>query len=325
MPEKFNRGRSARIACVLGLALALSGCAPLPNNAPVINVNYRACLFVQGDANSVGINELATYGLNQAVVTYGVQKTISVIEPSEFDATISKSKKCNLVLIAGSSFNASIPAAVQAHPEINFVLLTDGEVGSLFKATPDNLAVYQVDQFEAGLLAGHLAASFSQSHEVLTVCDPKSVPKYLAGVRAGVAAFDLQTSTKTVLATDRMSTIAADVLVPLGCTDQIPDAASFQIAHVVVGYGRDLFFNQKFADSPARVATTIEPQVIAKVLEVIASDLEGDFIGGVLGSMTATFGNGGLALAAEHEVNLSGVELDRLKTAATDYETSSKK
>lgn len=283
-------------------------------------------MVTDGDPNRIGINDSSLYSLNQAVVTFGIQKTVVATNPSKFETTMNRlvKAKCNLISVVGSRFAESLGGVVSANPQTHFLFITDGLIPEILGTDLGNLAVYRVDVYEAGLLAGHLAASFSENRELAVVCGSSVNVRYLDGIRAGVSAFDLQNKVTTRLTSDGNLNGMTDVVLNYGCRDQIPTADAYASSFKLVGFGRDLYVDSAFENQKALIAATVIPQAGPRLLELIAADLESEFIGGALGSTVASFNNGGLLISQEHEVAYPAGELDALKALATQYEVSLK-
>lgn len=326
VPKNLKSRPVTAAATLFALAGMLSGCSTLPADSPTEAVDYRACLVTDGDPNRIGINDSSLYSLNQAVVTFGIQKTVVATNPSKFETTMNRlvKAKCNLISVVGSRFAESLVGVVSANPETHFLFITDGLDPEILGTDLENLAVYRIDVYEAGLLAGHAAASFSENRELAIVCGSSVNVRYLDGVRAGVSAFDSQNKVTTRLTSDGNLNRLTDVILNYGCRDQIPTDDAYVDSFKVVGFGRDLYFDPAFENQKALIAATVIPQAGPRLLELIAADLESEFIGGPLGSTVASFNNGGLLMSQEHEVAYPAGELDALKALATQYEISLK-
>ena len=324
VPENSRKRSIAKIVGLIALAGLLSGCSELPKDALVDAVTYRACLVNDGVATKPGLNDSSLYSLNQAVVTFGIKKTVSETNPSKFEAVVGKllKSKCNLIAAVGSRFTDFMVPLASANPETHFLFITEGSDRSLLKADLQNLASYRVDVYEAGLLAGYVAASISENRQLSTVCGNSVNASYLAGVRAGSEAFDLERETSTTV--NGGNAAFSDVLLPYGCRDEIPLGTDYRTAFKLVGYGRDLFFDKELELAKPYVAATLIPQAGSRLLEIIAADLESEYIGGTLGSTVATYGNGGLVISDEHNLPLPNGELEKLRALAEEYETSFK-
>lgn len=326
VPENLKSRTLTAAAALFALAGMLSGCSTLPSDSPLETVDYRACLVTDGDANRIGINDSSLYSLNQAVVTFGIQKTVVATNPSKFEATMNRlvKAKCNLISVVGSRFAESLAGVVSANPQTHFLFITDGSDQKILAADLENLAVYRIDVYQAGLLAGHLAASLSANRELGVVCGNSVNLRYLAGVREGLAAFDTENEVTTRITADGNLNGLTDVILNYGCRDQIPTGDAYASGFKLVGFGRDLYLDSAFESQKALIAATVIPQAGPRLLELIAADLESEFIGGPLGSTVASFSNGGLVISQEHEVAFPAGELEALKDLATQYEISLK-
>lgn len=325
MPENKPSRAIASISAVLAFAGLLSGCATLPEDATIEPVDYRACLVTDGAADRAGLNDSALYSLNEAVVSFGIKKTIIAANPSKFIKVTDKLIKaeCHLIAVVGSRFSESLKDVVATNPATNFLFITDGSDRALVAEDLPNLVVYRIDLYEAGLLAGHIASSFTETRSLTVVCNRTATP-FLSGVKAGAAQFDLENGTLTLVNSGLMQTPSSDVLLPYNCTKPIvlqPDSPS---NNKLVGYGRDLYLEPSLAEVKESIGATIIPGAGPRLLEAIAADLESEFIGGKLGSTTASFGNGGLLISDEHAIALPSGELQKLKDLAMAYETSFK-
>lgn len=326
--ENSKNLKRSLIAASLGLTLAVSGCSTLPENAPLTPVDYRACLVTEGSSDQPGINELATYALNQSVVVYGVKKSLAEATFANFPKKVSALVKddCRLIAVASNNFDGLVDEASEEYPEVNFLLITEGDDPELIQKERQNLAIHRIDVFTAGVLAGHIAASLSTRHEIAVVCSEQIHPLYLEGVRAGVKEFDLEADVQTLVRTEEREMAGVDVALPFGCEPDLTKLAANELRErtLLVGYGRDLFTKPQYDDAKGQLATTIVPSVVNRFVESVAADLEGDFIGGFAGSVLADFNSGDLKLAKEHEVILPLGEVEKLSGLAAKFETTSR-
>jgi hypothetical protein len=324
--ENSKNLKRSLIAASLGLTLAVSGCSTLPDNAALTKVDYRACLITEGSADLPGINELATYALNQSVVAYGVKKSQSEATFANFPKKVSTLVKddCRLIAVASNNFDALVDDASEKYPEVNFLLITEGDDPELIQQERQNLAIHRIDVFTAGVLAGHIAASISTRHEIAVLCSEQIHPLYLEGVRAGAKEFDLEAEIQTLVRTDEEELAGVDVAIPFGCEPDLSALAANDLRErtLLVGYGRDLYSKAQYGDVKGQLATTIVPSVVNRFVESVAADLEGDFIGGFAGSVLADFNSGDLNLSKEHEVVLPLGEFEKLSALAAKFETT---
>lgn len=319
--------KTSLIALVTSLALALSGCSELPDPAPITPVDYQACLITETATDAMGVNEVADYALKQAVATYGVKRTVLRSTPAKFVKSVEKLHKqgCNLIILTGDGFAPQVDEMVMTRPETNFLYITESARPDLIRADRDNLALHQLDLYEAGLLAGHLAASMAELNSVAVLCELPEKLQFLQAIREGITKFNQGFTTPTVFAVGAQASEAASVRIAVGCEGELALGTSDANQSVrFIGYGRDLFLNPILAEYNKNVAATVMPNVRPRILEVIASDLEGDFIGGSLGSVFATFTNRGLVISQQHEIAFPAGELDALERIALEYETTLK-
>ena len=319
--------KTSLVALVSALAVALSGCAQLPAPAPISEVNYRACLLTEDATDAMGVNEVADYAIKQAVATYGVKRTVQKSTPAKLASSVEKLHKqgCNLIVLSGDGYSPFIDDVVMTRPETNFVYLAQSAQPKLIRADRDNLAIYQIDMYEAGLLTGHLAASMSELNSVAILCEQPGRETFIEGVRAGVERFGADNSLVVEFNVGAAATETASMRVMVGCNDELNiNGVGYAVLTRATGFGRDLYFNSGLGEQNKFVAATVVPQIAPRLLEVIASDLEGDFIGGSLGSAVASFGNGGLKISPEHDVPFPSNELKQLEQLALDYEITLK-
>lgn len=310
---------------VSAVALALTGCAELPAPAPVAKVDYRACLVTEQATDDLGINELADYAVKQAVATYGVKRTVLKSSANKFASNAKKLVKqgCDLFVVSGAGFSKSLGELATANLSVNFLYLTDRAWN--FASDLENLAVYQVDMYEAGLLAGHLAASMAELQTVAVHCEQPGREIFVDGIRAGVTRFNVDNSVGVSFNIGYVATTNSSMRISLGCKNELEiNTGGYAVSTRIVGFGRDLYLNPLLASQKQFVAATVIPNVRPRILDAIASDLEGDFIGGRFGSAVATFSNGGLLISDEREVAYPEQELEQLEQLALDYETTLK-
>jgi basic membrane protein A len=329
VPEKFLKTRFRMIATLSALTLALTGCAELPLDAPTTPVDYRTCLETQTATDAMGINEVADYAVKQAVVTYGVNRTVQKSSVSKFAANTEKlvQQGCDLIVVSGSAFADALSDQVAGNPNVNFLYLTDQPAPALLANNFENLSVFQVDSYEVGLLLGELAGTFAKDHTVAAECTPAGGERLVSGIRAGIAGYSANSGNPTTFQIAETAPASSSLRILLGCKgdwDFNDYLADYVKPIKAVGYGRDIYLNENYADSKAILAATVIPNIRPRIMEVIASDLEGDFIGGRLGSTVAQYGNGGIVISPEHEVAYPENLLKRLEQIALDYEVTLK-
>jgi basic membrane lipoprotein Med (substrate-binding protein (PBP1-ABC) superfamily) len=324
------------IALAAILSFALTGCATLPADAPTEKVDYRACLITQDDAfgKATGLNELSEYGVKQAVVTYGVGFESASSSKAKYAADLKYlvKKKCDSIVVSGPDFGELVGASAVANPDINFLYVAPTLDSKNIDGSIGNLAVYAVDQYESGMVQGYVAASLSQLHRVGFYMQPELDDRGIqAGIRAGVRAFDLERGVTTdvsnigFLTADYTSPDAVDVVVVP--TNAIEPAAIPRVKNskaTIVALGGDLYENDVYKELRPQIFTSVTPAVAGRIMELIAADLEGEFIGGTLGSTTARYGNGGIKLTPEHEQTYPAGLLDDIQHFTLDFETKTR-
>lgn len=334
---KTSGERKIRTFALAGLlTFTLSGCATLPADAPVEKVDYKACLITQDDAfgQAMGLNELSEYGVKQAVVTYGVGFESAASSKAKYSGDIKYlvKKKCSAIVVSGPDFVQLVGASAVANPEINFLYVAPTQDAANIDGSIGNLAVYGVDQYEAGLVQGYVGASLSKLHSIALYLQPEVYDGGIqAGVHAGVAIYDRENKTQTrvniagMLTPDYSKPGAADVaLVPSNAMQEVGITQLKDSKVTIVSLGADLYENDLYKDLRSQFFTSIIPSVSDRIMEMVAADLEGEFVGGTLGSGSATYGNGGIKLTPEHEQNYSAGLLDSIKHFTLDYETKSR-
>lgn len=326
--------RFGLVALAALTSLALAGCASLPVSAPTEKVDYKSCLITQGDDSGAAmvLNDLAEYGIKQAVVTYGVDFEVKDSSPSTFKTDASKLVKggCKSITVSGPAFKGLVGSLAEANPEVVFLFVTSSKELLAPGTNIQNLALFAVDLFEAGMIQGYLAASVSKANRVGFYLQPKlSDTSMQDGVRAGVALFDEQNGTETLVA--NVSELIVDPLDPNYLdTVLVPSNASFEGSLesletskvTLIAMGRDLYENESLKALRAQIFASVHPEVPSRVMEMVAADLEGEFIGGSFGSTIATFGNGGIKISPEHEQYYPAGLIDSVQKFTAEYETT---
>ena len=312
----------------------MTGCAELPVDAPITAVDYKACVVDQKTVSLTPLADVADYGVKQAVVTYGISRSVFTVTPSRLASMVQKQVKqgCNLFVVSGTGFASQLVNIAKDNQSVNFVYVSDEPNSALVYANLENLVVFSADTYEAGLLSGFLAAGLTDNSRVLTGFCPVEgfVEPFKNGYDDGISKYSnlLNSSVDNIMYFDSLpmnGPTQPDVALVGGCPVSEATYILNNTEMKWVGYGRDLYNDPTLSKLKSRLAANVAPQIGTKLLELIASDLEGDFIGGTFGSFRATFGNGGLALSPEHDINIAPTLIDSLKTVALDYETSLKK
>lgn len=327
--EKISKFRRLAGLSLAALTLTITGCAELPADAPTTPVDYRACVVSPKTSNYDLLAETADYSVRQAVVTYGIQRSRLNSNAANFAKDVSKQIRqgCRLFVVTGSDLSQAVLAASAAHKNVNFAYIINQRISSLEKVNQENLVVYSIDTFEAGLISGYIAGSASTNRRVLGyLCPNDGFNEFLQGVQEGVSKVP-GAPVQYEMLFDSMPPAGPNqpgVIVSAACDLKDSDQIVTGTTGNLLGYGSDLYGMFTSEANQKRVLSTVEPQFGSRLLDLIASDLEGDFIGGSLGSYIATFGNAGLGLSAEHDLNLPSGTAENLKTLTTDYEASLK-
>lgn len=315
------------------LTFSLSACASLPADAPIDKVDYRTCLITQDDAfgQATGLNELSEYGVKQAVVTYGTSFAHVDSNKNEFAGGIKSlaKKGCNAIIASGPDFSGLIAAAAASNPEINFLYVGATAQATAIDGSIENLALYLVDLYEAGMIQGYTGALLSKRHSIALYLQPETYDGGIqAGIRAGVAIYDEENNTQTSVKIDTMLTPdvsapdAADVALIPANTDFSSVVPALKDSKVtIVALGNDFYELDGTKEVRDQIFASVRPEVSSRIMEMIAADLEGEFIGGTLGSTRAHYGNGGIKLTPEHEQVYPAGLSDSLSHFTLDYET----
>lgn len=312
----------AALAVATITALTLSACAPLPEDVPATPVDFDACMISQKTDLIDPIAELAIYGIKHAVVSFGVQYQDKEVSAGKFESEAKKLVKlgCDFIAVTGPDFSPLLDKVVTSNPSVNFVYFSTRTEPELLANDRENLAIYSIDEYQAGLVTGFLAAKVSQTHSLSISCNGNLSNTFLNGIYNGAAKFDETNRVSTSVSIANMQ--PADVLVIAGCEDSLAPLASTisELKAVAVGYGADFYTKDALGDVKSQIASTVVPQVANFAWTSIAAALEGDFIGGSIGSVVATYGNQGIALSPEHDVNLPGSLTDELTQMIATYE-----
>lgn len=162
------------VASAIALASVLTGCSAAEENATPTPVAFKACMVATSAGfNDGGFNQLAYFGLQQAMVEYGPSISVLATQSDNVYSVTSAAKKlvsrgCNLVIANGTkAYSALLPLA-DGNPALHFVALGyNTNVGSM-EPTPinNNLTAIAFDGRSAFLQAGYLAAAASNSGRV---------------------------------------------------------------------------------------------------------------------------------------------------------------
>jgi basic membrane protein A len=329
-------------------SLALAGCAAAPAAPTATPVNYKACMVSDaGGFNDASFNQEAYAGLQQAKATLGVQ-TAQVESPekatqtdyvSGIDSMISEG--CNLIVTVGFNLASATRDAAIKNPKVNFAIIDS----ALSKAdysplSLPNVKPIQYNTAEAAYLAGYLAAATTKTGKVATYGGMllPSVTIFMDGFKQGVDAYNMKKGTKVVVlgasGTDTSKWAAtgdfndqakgktltqgffaqgADIVLPVAGPVGVGSgqATLDKKGTLVVGVDSDWYNLPTHAAYKANILTSIEKKMAAAVLAVIKTGVDGTFMGGDANQYVGNLANGGVAIAAQHEVVYpTGIQAD---------------
>jgi basic membrane protein A len=335
------------------LALALTGCSSAPATPTATPINYKACMVSdQGGFKDASFNEEAYNGLLEAKTTLGVQ-TAQVESPEKAAASDYVSgvnamiaEKCNIIINVGFALAAATGDAAKAHTDINFALIDSSLSNPDYSPLSlSNVKPLQYDTAQAAFLAGYLAAATTKTGKVATYGGMlfPSVTIFMDGFKQGVeyyntakgksvmvlgaegtdqskwsATGDFSDASKGKTLTENFISQGADIILPVAgpVGDGTGQATLEHPGTYVIGVDSDWYGIAAHAAYKANILTSIEKHMSKAVVEVIKSGVDGTFTGGDVNQYVGTLANGGVAIAAQHDVAYpDGVqaELDALQ------------
>ena len=321
------------------LALALTGCSSAPATPTATPVDYKACMVSdQGGFKDASFNEEAYNGLLEAKSTIGVQ-TAQVESPEKAAAADFVSgvgamvtAKCNVIINVGFALAAATADAAKANPDINFALIDSA------LSNPDysplslpNVKPLQYDTAQAAFLAGYLAAATTKTGKVATFggAPYPSVTIFMDGFKQGVDYYNMEKSKKVVVLgaagtdaskwsftgdfsdvskgktlSENFISQGADIILPVAgpVGDGTGQATLEHAGTYVIGVDSDWYAIPAHAAYKANILTSIEKHMSKAVVDVIQSGVDGNFTGGDENQYVGTLDNGGVAIAAQHDV-----------------------
>ncbi len=333
---------SKRVVLALLPVLALSGCSTAPTvSATPTPASVKACLVA--DARGLtdgGVNESSYSALKEAVVSLGIAKQETVLEPAMRDAAIYKvvnsmvRSACNVVVGTGGKVRTSIIRAAEANPDIAFVLVDDALPSIEATPLPGNLKHLTFEASQSSILAGYLAAANSKSGVVATFgsSDRPAVRAMMQGFSQGVQLFNddedadvlvlgagvsgqnwafINTATNQKTAqrlANRYFAAGADVIYPVAGSAGIgAGLAAVELSgKYVIGSDRDWFMDSDNLAWRSRILASTVKQVSRPVLEVIRAYVISRSVGNPLtNEFEGSLANGGVSLTAEREVSFA--------------------
>lgn len=334
-------------------SLALAGCAAAPAAPTATPVDYKACMVSDaGGFNDASFNQEAYAGLQQAKAELGVQ-TAQVESPekatqtdyvSGIDSMISEG--CNLIVTVGFNLATATRDAAKANPNVNFALIDSALSNDDFSPLSlPNVKPIQYDTAEAAYLAGYLAAATSKTGKVATYGGMlfPSVTIFMDGFKQGVEAYnkakgkkvavlgatgtdsskwaatgDFNDQAKGKTLTEGFFAQGADIVLPVAGPVGVGSgqATLDKKGTLVVGVDSDWYGLPTHAAYKANILTSIEKKMAKAVLDVIKSGVDKTFTGGDVNQYVGNLSNGGVMIAAQHDVAYpAGIqaELDALQ------------
>lgn len=181
-----------------------------PTEAPPA---YKACVaFDTGGLGDKGFNDLAKKGLEDAAAAGFATAHSEAQGATDYAANIQRliDEQCQSIITVGFNQTQATIEATLANPEIAFsqVDATWNELGADYTAgTADDMPFppnftgidFQIDQ--AGMLAGYLAAGFSQSGKIGTYGGAQfpGVTRFMDGLSAGIKYYNGKKGTSVTL------------------------------------------------------------------------------------------------------------------------------
>jgi len=356
------------LALGAGAAIAFAACGGGATPAPA-GIDYLACVaFDTGGLGDKGFNDLAKKGLDDAKAAGYKTASAEAQGSTDYEANIQRliDEGCQTIVTVGFLQGSATAKATLANPTIAFAQVdatwnsagddfTPGTADDPPPGVPANFSGldYQVDQ--AAMLAGYLAAGFSESGKIGTyggLAFP-GVTRFMDGLYAGIQYHNEKKSTSVELAGWDGSlpdpTTTGTFVGGSGGTDTWNDpgkgeqfAKTFldqgvDIVHPVAGetgngtikamlaagkwaIGVDNDQAITLAEYAGAILTSAQKAIDVSVLDVIKKNHGGD-LGGE--DYSGTLANGGVLLSPFHEFDTKisaelKAELDTLKAAIAD-------
>ena len=315
--------RITLVAAISSVALLFSGCAELPSPAPTSTVDFKVCAVTDKLSVDSDLSQVVDYSVKQAVVTYGIHSAAKEATKTNLAKTVAKLSKtgCNLFVIQGDEFDAAIAQIAKNQLGQNFIFISNRSDSAAISLDQQNLVSYTVDEFEQGLVLGYFAAAIANGNSFALGCLPVS-NQIFDGIQSGVSRFAKDSGQiANLVLQDTMTPPSLEILAECkGKFDWVTNEVT-GTKTILVGNGLDLYLNPVFKDLKGQIAGSVTPAIGSKIMEAIASSLEGDFIGGRLGSYSATYGNGGIKMSSERDTNYPKTILAEQNRVTLDYET----
>lgn len=320
------------------VAIALTGCTPVNEEAQVTPVDYKACLATSETAIETGsIADQSLEGIQRAVLNKGVAyKVLNARTDATTISYISQLKNlvrsdCNLIVAVSHRMSVATYRVAKANPKVNFVLVDAALTNSnKLPASLPNVREVRFDAPSAAFLAGYLAASASKTQMVGAFggANVKQVTDVLAGFKKGVDTFNDKNNTAVKVigaagdypsrwkftsswaSSDEQTSLAykladagADVIFAYSGSTTLglnPAGGAALGGPAFIGIDSDWFNLSQNTDVAPALLASITKGIAPAVEGSIAAGVSGKFAGGQSGSYLGTLANGGVALTEEH-------------------------
>ena len=349
----FITRSTATLGVIAAASLALAGCASAPAATTAAPVNYKACMVSDsGGFKDASFNEEAYNGLLNAQKDLGVQ--VGTVEsPNNATQTDYTSgvqsmvdAKCNLIVNVGFNLAVATRDSAKANKSIDYALIDSALSNDDYSPLSlSNVKPIQYDTAQAAFLAGYLAAGTTKTGKVATYGGMlfPSVTIFMDGFKQGVDYYNKVKGTKVVVLgaqgadsskwaatgdfndqskgktlTEQFFAQGADIILPVAGPVGIGSGQA-TLDHkgtLVIGVDSDWFGIPTHAAYKANILTSIEKKMAGAVESVVKDGVDGKFTGGDANQYVGTLANGGVAIAAQHDVAYpSGIqaELDQLQ------------
>jgi basic membrane protein A len=308
------------------VALALFGASCNEDNGNRSGADHRgavACEVTDQPRRGDALNAMVHAGVMRAeqeleVTTRAVQSVTPDIESL-------LRQGCDIIISVGLPLAETVLASADSNPQSEFAIVDfwfDFQIAEELTRPNVRLVVFRSDQ--ASFLAGYLAAGMTKTGKIATFggenlpTERTVMDGFLAGARAykqdnnaairvfgwngtrGVFIGDSDSKRKSRVATKRMIAKGADIVLPVVGAGTLGAAEAARDEGDVLLIGTDAdqaVFAEAYADL---WLTSVEKNPAAAVFDVIASEADGSFEGGLY---VGTLENGGVSLAPYHRLS----------------------
>ena len=331
---KLTKGFAFKSAAIVAVAaLALTGCSATKS------VSYKACMVSDaGGFKDASFNEEAWNGLMNAKKDLGVQvatvQSPETATQTDFVTGVQSmiDAKCNLIVGVGFALATAVRDAAKANPKIDFALIDSALSNDDYSPLSlPNVKPIQYDTAQAAFLAGYLAAAETKTGKVATYGGMlfPSVTIFMDGFKQGVDYYNKENSKSVVVLgaqgtdsskwaatgdfsdqskgktlTEQFFAQGADIVLPVAGPVGIGSgqATLDKTGTLVIGVDSDWYNLPAHAAYKANILTSIEKKMAKAVEGVIKDGVDGKFTGGDANQYVGTLANGGVMIAAQHDV-----------------------